>query len=185
MLRGEIGVDGMGARGPRDTRETDRPDAYAPSDATAAAPATTTAAATPMAVPPGMGLGARHPGRAGAALSPGAALPHRQSDLDLDALALGNGRARGAKLRAHRTHGAGAADDRDRVRGWPFLQPSRYRLARAARAAGGRRRHQRGAGGLHHHPANRQESVPVAGAQFRAQSLGAAARAVDRSRAAQ
>src|SRR5215472_11271533 len=100
MLRGKIGVDGMGARGTRDTRESNRPDAYAPCDATAAAPCTTTAAATPMAVPPGMGLGARHLGHAGAAQSPGVALPHRQSDLDLDALALGNGRARGAKLRA-------------------------------------------------------------------------------------
>src|SRR6516165_9395576 len=138
-----------------------------------------------MAVPPGVGLGVRHLDRAVAALSPGAALPHAQPDLDPDALALGNGCARGAKLRAHRAHGAGAADDRDRVRGWPLLQPSRHRLARAARAAGGRRRHQRGAGGLHHHPADGQEPVPVAGAQFRAQSAGAAARALARLRAAQ
>src|SRR2546428_5232954 len=120
-------------------RETDRPEAYAPCDATAAAPCAITAAATPMAVPPGMGLGVRHLGRAVAALSPGAALPRGQPDLDPDALALGNGRARGAKLCADRAHGAGAAYHRDRVRGWPLLQPSRHRLARAARAAGGRR----------------------------------------------
>src|SRR5215471_3486120 len=93
--------------------------------------------------------------------------------------------ARGAKLRADRAHGAGAADDRDRVRGWPLLQPSRHRLARAARALGRRRRHQRGAGGLHHHPADGQESVPVVGTQFRAQGAGVPARAVDRLRAAQ
>src|SRR5262245_64744303 len=97
MLKG--GVDEM--RGARPARhERPRPDAYASCDATAAAPSTITAAATAMAVPPGMGLGARHLGRAVAALSPGAALPHRQSDLDLDALALGKRGARGAKLRA-------------------------------------------------------------------------------------
>src|SRR5215467_15996058 len=111
----------------------DRLDPYAPCDATAAAPCQTTAA--PMAVPPGVGLGARHFGGGAAALSPGAALPDRQSGFDPDALALGNGRARRAKLRADRAHGAGAADDRDRLRGWPLLQPSRHRLARVARAA--------------------------------------------------
>src|SRR5262249_49712811 len=125
---------------PRPTRETDRLDAYAPCEETAATPCQTPAT-IPMAVPPGMGVGLRHLGRAVAALPPGAALPRPQSDLDLDALALGNGRARGAKLRADRAHGAGAADHRGRVRGWPLLQPSRHRLARAARAAGGRRRH--------------------------------------------
>src|SRR6266436_7820713 len=109
----------------------DRLDAYAPCDATAAAPCQTTAAGAPMAVPPGVGLGARHLGGGAAALSPGAALPHRQSGFDPDGLAVGNGRARGAKLRADRAHGAGAADDRDRVRGWPLLQPSRHRLARS------------------------------------------------------
>src|SRR5262245_55590179 len=108
----------------------DRLDAYAPCDATAAAPCTATAAALPMAVPPGVGLGARHHGGGAAALSPGAALPHCQSGLDPDALALGKRRARGAKLRADRAHGAGVADDRDRVRGWPLLQPPRHRLAR-------------------------------------------------------
>src|SRR5215813_8664535 len=87
-----------------------------------------------MAAPPGLGLGARHHGGGAAALCPGAALPHRQSGFDPDALALGKRRARGAKLRADRAHGAFAADDRDRVRGWPLLQPSRHRLARAARA---------------------------------------------------
>src|SRR5262245_34947167 len=102
-----------GGRGPRDARETDRPDAYAPCDATAAAPGKITAAAASMAVPPGMGLGVRRRDRVAATLSPGAALPRRQSDLDADALALGNGRARGAKLRADRTHGAGAADHGD------------------------------------------------------------------------
>src|SRR5215470_20025856 len=74
---------------PRPTRETDRLDAYAPCDATAAAPRTIPAAAAPMAVPPGVGLGARHHGGGAAALSPGAALPHRQSGFDPDALALG------------------------------------------------------------------------------------------------
>src|SRR6516165_12295468 len=118
-------------RGSRRTRETDRLDAYAPCDATAAAPCQTTAA--PMAVPPGVGLGARHVGGGAAALSPGAALSDRQSGFDPDALALGKRRARRAKLRADRAHGAGAADDRDRVRGWPLLQPSRHRLARVAR----------------------------------------------------
>src|ERR1700757_1653447 len=116
---------------------SDRLDAYAPCDATVAAPRQTTAAAAPMAVPPGVGLGPRRLGGGAAALSPGPALPHPQSGFDPDALALGNGRARGAKLRAGRAHGAGAADDRDRVRGWPLLQPSRHRLARVARAGGG------------------------------------------------
>src|SRR5262249_58401884 len=87
----------------------DRLDAYAPCDATAAAPCQTTPAAAPMAVPPGVGLGARHPGGGAAALSPGPALPQRQSGFDPDALGLGNERARGAKLRAGRAQPAGAA----------------------------------------------------------------------------
>src|SRR5262249_56268335 len=72
---------------PRPTRETDRLDAYAPCEETAAAPCQT-AAAIPMAVPPGMGLGVRHLGRAVAALPPGAALPHGQPHLPPDALPL-------------------------------------------------------------------------------------------------
>src|SRR5260370_16720579 len=107
----------------------DRLDAYAPCDATAAAPCQTTAAGAPMAVPPGVGLSARHLGGGAAALSPGAALPHRQSGFDPDGLAVGNGRARGAKLRADRAHGAGAAHDPDPVPASPLLQPSRHLLA--------------------------------------------------------
>src|SRR5262249_26748025 len=99
------GTTVCGVRGPSDARETDRLDAYAPREETAAAPCQTPAT-IPMAVPPGMGLGVRHLGRAVAALPPGAALPRPQPDLDLEALALGNGRARGAKLRADRAHGA-------------------------------------------------------------------------------
>src|SRR5260221_12954643 len=116
----------------------DRLDAYAPCDATAAAPCQTTAAGAPMAVPPGVGLSARHLGGGAAALSPGAALPHRQSGFDPDGLAVGNGRARGAKLRADRAHRAGTADDSDSVEGSPLLQPSLQRLARAPRSVGGR-----------------------------------------------
>jgi hypothetical protein len=58
-------------------------------------------------------------------------------------------------------------------------------LARNPRAAGGHRRHRRGAGRVDHYPAVRQKSVPVAGAQFPAQSVRASARAVDGSRAAE
>src|SRR5262249_31527709 len=74
-------------RGSRRTREPDRLDADAPCDATAAAFRTIPAATAPMAVPPGVGLGARHHGGGAAALSPGPALSHRQSGFDPDALA--------------------------------------------------------------------------------------------------
>ena len=78
-----------------------------------------------------------------------------------------------------------AAGHGHRVRGRPLLQPSRRRLAGDPRPARRCRRHQRGARRLDHHPADRQEPVPVAGAQLRAQGAGGSARALDRPRPAQ
>src|SRR6266480_4960820 len=175
-----------GVRGGRSGHRgnTDRPDAYAPSDATAAPPGKITRPA-PMAFPPGMDGSVRPRACGAVTLSLGPALSRAQSDLDPDAVALGDGRARRAKLRADRAHGAGAAGDRHCLRGRPLLQPSRRRLAGDPRAAGGCRRYRRGAGRVDYYPADRQKSVPVAGAQFPAQGVGASARAVDGSRAAE
>ena len=74
---------------------------------------------------------------------------------------------------------------RDRVRGRPVLHPSRHRLDRTSGRARRRRRCHRGEGRLDHHPADRQEPVPVAGPQLHPQGPGVPAGAVDRSRAAE
>ena len=71
--------------------------------------------------------------------------------------------------RAARAHGAGPAAHRDRRRGWALLQPSRHRSAAKSARRWSSRRYQRGARRLDHHPADRQEPVPVAGPQLRAQ----------------
>ena len=95
------------------------------------------------------------------------------------------GQAGGAHLRAAGADRAGAAAHGDRVRGRPVLRPSRHRLGRASGGDRGRRRHHRGAGRLDHHPADRQEPVPLAGPQLRPQGPGVPAGALDRSGAAQ
>src|ERR671930_138550 len=102
-------------------------------DADAACEGTACRKIAAMAFPPGMALRVRPRACAAVALSVGAALSRHQPDLHLDAMALGNGRARRAKLRADRAHGAGAAGDRHRLRGRSLLYPSRDRLAGAPR----------------------------------------------------
>src|SRR5262245_31911341 len=89
-----------------------------------------------VAFPAGAGSRPGHRSGVTASVCLGAALSGVQSGLDTDAVALGNGRACGAKFRADRAHGPGAAGDGDRIRRWPLLQPSRRRLAGDPRAAG-------------------------------------------------
>ena len=124
-------------------------------------------------------------GAGAAALSDRAALSLRRSGLDRDAVALGDRPARRAHRGAARPDRAGAAARGDLGRGRQLLHPSRDRLARAARGVLRSRRHLRDARRLDHHPAGRQEPVPLAGAQLRAQGAGDAAGGLDRSGPAQ
>ena len=72
---------------------------------------------------------------AAAAVSAGAALSDLRSGLDRDAVALDQGRAGRAHLRADGAHRAGGGEDRDRVRGRQVLQ----RTAASTGASCGRR----------------------------------------------
>ena len=109
-----------------------------------------------------------------------AALRLRPAGLDRDAVALADRRsgssASTCRSRASRRRCARG----DRRRGRPLLQPSRRRLGRNARGLGRSRRSRRAARRLDHHPAGREEPVPVAGPQLSAQGAGIAAGAVDR-----
>src|ERR1700687_4708049 len=124
-------------------------------------------------------------GRAGAAISAGAAVSRRTPGLDADGLALADGRAGVAAMDRFQRDFAVAAALGGGIRRREFLQPSRHRLGRAAqrdRRRGGWRDH---AWRLDHHPAGGEKPVPVAGAQRGPQGPGISARAVDRSGAAE